>query len=267
MKFKLALAALLLSATHAAAEKSTFDLSISGQAIEFRRAIEISDLADGKTEHAIAFTDKAGNAYALDLKYKALPSNRSFPGNLDITLKDGKGTKLGYLFLAINGVKFLKQMGTFGLVVDVAGEPVDVRFTAPGAETAAQAGKLDLAQLDGERLILDILVPKFDFQMIRPMVMPTVKPGLREQTYSLDQHPYEVGYALVDLGKGSVEVQANLARKVDGKTHLLNRVYFHADRIETVREAMYAAKHFDATDGTFKLVYYPAMGQTTPAAK
>lgn len=266
MKSKLALIALLFSATHAAAEKSSFDLSISGKAIEFRRAIEISDLADGKTEHAITFADKAGNSYALDVKYKALPSNRSFPGNLDITLKDGKGTKLGYLFLAINGVKFLKQMGTFGLVVDVAGEPVDVRITAPGGE-AAPAGKLDLAQLEGERLILDILVPKFDFQMIRPMVMPTVKPGLREQNYNLDQHPYEVGYTLVDLGKGRVEVQANLARKVDGKAHLLNRVYFHADRIETVREAMYAGKYFDGTDGTFKLVYYPALGQTTPAVK
>jgi len=30
---------------------------------------------------------------------------------------------------------------------------------------------------------------------------------------------------------------------------------------------MYASKFFDSKDGAFKLVYYPAMGQTAPAGK
>ncbi len=245
-----------------------FDLTITGEHFDVRRTIEISDLGEGKTDSAFQFTDKAGKTYAFDLKYKALPGNRSFPGNLDITLKDGAGNKLGYLFFAINGVDFLKRMGIFGMVVDVEGRPVDIRFDAcPARKSGATAGGLKLSGLGNERLVLDVLVPKFDFQMIRPMIVPNAGPGLRSQSYSLDNHPYEVNYTLKDIGGGQVEFQSNLSRKAVGGPHLMQRVYFHAASLDTLREAMYASKFFDAQDGTFKLVYYPAMRQTTPGAE
>ncbi len=266
MKFVLPAFALLTLAAQAHA--APFALSITGEQFDVHRTIEINDLSEGKTESAFPFTDKAGNAYAFDLKYKALPDNRSFPGNLDITLKDGAGNKLGYLFFAINGVDFLKRMGTFGMVVDVAGKPVDIRFNANvSSMSSAKAGKLKLSSLEKERLVLDILVPKFDFQMIRPVIVPTTGVGRRSQSYSLDQHPYEVNYSLNDIGGGYLEFQSNLSRKDAGGPHLMQRVYFHAGSLDILREAMYASKFFDSKDGVFKLVYYPAMGQTEPARK
>ncbi|MDQ6983635.1 MAG: hypothetical protein Q9M44_02860, partial [Ghiorsea sp.] len=52
---------------------------------------------------------------------------------------------------------------------------------------------------------------------------------------------------------------------VSGKQqHLLETIYFDADSLSTLREAMYAGKYFHPKDGTFKLVFYPAMGQTEP---
>ena len=39
---------------------------------------------------------------------------------------------------------------------------------------------------------------------------------------------------------------------------------YHAGSIETLREGMFTGKYFDADVGAFKLVYYPALGQTSP---
>ena len=47
----------------------------------------------------------------------------------------------------------------------------------------------------------------------------------------------------------------------------LERIYFNADSLETLREGMFAGKYFDKEAGTFKLVFYPTMGQTSPASK
>jgi hypothetical protein len=45
---------------------------------------------------------------------------------------------------------------------------------------------------------------------------------------------------------------------------LLECVNYNADSLEVLREGMYAGKYFDKDAGTSKLVYYPAMGQTSP---
>lgn len=268
MKYALSFAALLASATPALSATVPFELTVSGANFDIARQIEISDLGEGRTETRFQFTDKAGKPYAFELKYKALPDNRSFPGNLDITLKDGAGNKLGYLFFAINGVDFLSRMGTFGLITDVNGEPVDIRFrAASNPASGAPVDDLWMADMDSERFVLDILVPKFDFQMIRPVILPATGPARRSQTYSLDRHPYEVDYTLQGLGAGRMEFQSSLTRREANGVHLMQRVYFQAGSLDTLREAMYASKYFDARDGAFKLVYYPAMGQTAPAGK
>ncbi len=73
--------------------------------------------------------------------------------------------------------------------------------------------------------------------------------------------------ALVALGLLRMEFQSCLSRREADGAHLLQRVYYQAGSLDTLREAMYASKYFDARDGAFKLVYYPAMGQTAPAGK
>jgi hypothetical protein len=41
--------------------------------------------------------------------------------------------------------------------------------------------------------------------------------------------------------------------------------YYETYNIKTLREGMFAGKYFDKDAGTFKLVFYPAMGQTEPS--
>jgi hypothetical protein len=259
MKFLVTIAALLATGL-SSAETLPFQLTIAGAGIDQTRQLELSDLGEGKTSHQLDFTDAKGKAYRFDLNYKALPANRSYPSNLDITLRDAAGNKLGYLFFAINGVGFLKQMGEFGLIVAVDGQPVDIRFNFDADKT----GKLRVAELGDERLVQDTLVPKFGFQMIRPVILPLAKPGLRSQSYDLDGHPFAVNYSLVDIANGGVQFQYNLYRKQGDAEQLLQRIYFNADSLETLREGMFAGKYFDAEAGSFKLVFYPALGQTGP---
>lgn len=244
----------------ALAEKIPFDLSIKGGNIDVFKTLELSDIGKGNTQINFNFKDKSGKKYNFDLKYKKLPDNRSYPANLDITFKDSKGNKLGYLFFANNGVRFLRKMGVFGLIVDVAGEPVDIKFTFDNNKKS----NFNIDSLKDERFVQDTLVSKFNFQMIRPVILPKVKPGVRSQTYNLDSHPYAVNYTIKNTGNGLVQFQHNLYQLKNGKEHLLERIYFNANSLETLREAMYAGKYFHKKDGTFKLVFYPAMGQTEP---
>ncbi len=237
-----------------------FDLHIQGEIFTVQKSLELSDVGEGKTKINFDFEDKTGAKYSFDLKYSNLASNRSYPTNLDITIKDGSGKKLGYLFYAINNVAFLQKMGSFGLIIDVNGSPMDVRFTF--GEKAK--GTLKLADLENERFVQDTLVSKFGFQMIRPVIVPMAGEGVRSVTYALDHHPYSVNYTIKDMGMGRVQFQHNLYATADGKEHLLERIYFTADSLETLRESMYAGKYFEKNDGTFKLVFYPAMGQTEP---
>ncbi len=253
---------MLLFSSNAYAETLPFDLSIKSALLNLHRSLALSDIGEGKTAIHFDFKDQAGKAYTFDLNYKALPANRSFPSNLDITLKDAQGEKLGYLFFALNQVSFLKRMGIFGLKVKVGDDLLDVRFNFdPKA-----SGNLYVSELGQERFVQDTLAQAFYFQMIRPVVLPQVKPGLRSITYRLDKKPYGVNFSLKDQADGIVQFQYNLYDERKKQTHLLERIYFQAGSLATLREAMFAGKYFHPKDGVFKLVFYPAMGQTAPTS-
>ena len=85
------------------------------------------------------------------------------------------------------------------------------------------------------------------------------------RSYAPDDHPLEVNDTLKDLDHGLVRFQFKLYRSEDGQRQLLERIYFNADRLATLREGMFAGKYFDADAGTYKRVFYPAQGQTAPA--
>ncbi len=242
------------------AETLPFELSIKGDNIDVTKKLELSDVGEGKTKINFDFKDKNGKEYNFDLKYKKLPRNRSYPTNLDITFKDSEGNKLGYLFFANNGVEFLRNVGVFGLVVDVEGKPIDIKFSFD----KDKKGNFSVDSLEDERFVQDTLVSKFNFQMIRPVILPSVMPGVRSQTYRLDDHPYSINYTIKNIDNGLVQFQHNLYQLENGKEHLLERIYFNADSLKTLREVMYAGKYFHKKDGSFKLVFYPAMGQTEP---
>ena len=237
-----------------------FTLNISGKNIELKKELVISEATEDKTKINFDFKDKQGVDYNFDLKYKKLPDNRSYPTNLDITLKDGKGQKLGYIFWANNGTESLKALGTIGMIIDINGEPMDLKFTFD----ADDKGNFSVKDLDDERYVSDTLIPKKGFQMIRPMLLPVVSDGVRHQAYDLDAHPFKIDYTLKNIDNGLVQFQYNLYKKDGDKDHLLERIYFNADSIETLRNGMFAGKYFDKEYGTFKLVFYPTMGQTTP---
>lgn len=261
MKIALLGTFLFLFSAYTIADTLPFDLSISGAGVNINKSLELSDVGEGKTAINFSFEVSTGKKYNFNLNYKQLPTNRSYPANIDVTLKDDKGNKLGYLFFANNGVQHLKQIGVFGLVVDVLGEPVDIKFTF----AKNKKGSLNISALSDERFIQDTLVSAFNFQMIRPVILPKITEGIRSQTYLLDSHPYSVNYTLKNLNDGVVEFQHNLYQlKESNKEQLLERIYFHADSIETLRNVMYAGKYFHKNDGAFKLVFYPAMGQTEP---
>lgn len=237
-----------------------FDLHITGTQFDVGKKLKLSDIGEGKTQINFDFYDKKNNPYNFDLKYKKLPANRSYPTNLDITIKDKNGNKLGYLFFANNGVKFLKELGVFGLIVNINGSPVDFKFVF----NDKQSGRFGVQSLTQERLIQDTLVPKFGFQMIRPIIAPMIDKNTLSQTYKLDNHPYAVNYTLKNIANGLVQFQHNLYQIKRGDQQLLERVYFNANSLQTLREAMYASKYFHPQDGTFKLVFYPAAGQIEP---
>lgn len=258
-----ALSALVLSTlflSTSSAQDLPFNLNISGKNFDVKKELIMSEVSEGKTKINFNFKDKLGSDYNFDLKYKKLPTNRSYPSNLDITVKDGSGNKLGYIFWATNGTEALKRLGTIGMIVDVNGEPMDIKFTFDKNDK----GKFSVKDLDNERYISDTLIPKKGFQMIRPMLIPKISDDIRRQAYDLDNHPFKINYTLKNIDNGLVQFQYNLYRKNETKEHLLERIYFNADSIETLREGMFAGKYFDKEYGTFKLVFYPTMGQTTP---
>ena len=123
-------------------------------------------------------------------------------------------------------------MGVFGLIVDIDGKPVDLKFTFDSGKNS----DFNIEGLGKERFIQDTLVSKFNFQMIRPVILPQTGPGIRSQTYRLDNHPYTVNYTLLDLDNGRVQFQHNLYQLNSNDEQLLERIYFEADSIETLRE-------------------------------
>ncbi|KAG1648411.1 hypothetical protein GQR58_029839 [Nymphon striatum] len=95
-------------------------------------------------------------------------------------------------------------------------------------------GNLKVKDLEGERYVSDTLIPKKGFQMIRPMLVPVVEEGVRTQAYDLDAHPFKIDYTLKDIDNGLVQFQYNLYKKNADKDHLLERIYFNADSVETL---------------------------------
>jgi len=104
MRYLCLLVMMFIYAT-AAADTLPFELSITGKNFDVRESLELSGVGEGKTRIGRDFKDKFGKPFRFDLNYKALPENRSYPANLDITVSDGSGEKLGYLFFANNGVQ------------------------------------------------------------------------------------------------------------------------------------------------------------------
>ena len=235
-------------------------ININSACITVSKQLELKDITEGESEIKFDFYDKDGKPYKFSMKYKKLPPNRSYPSNLDITLMNGQGDKLGYLFWANNGVAALQKIGTFGLIINVDGKPVDLQFSF----AKPKQGSLSIDNLENERFVQDTLVPKYGFQMIRPVTVPKVADDTRSITYALDNHPYAVNYTIKDIDKGLVEFQYNLFNTENNNNQLLERIYYHADSMETLREGMFAGKYFDQKVGTFKLVFYPTMGQTSP---
>jgi len=263
LKTNFTLGCALIGATFGAsafAKTIPVNLTISGNDFNIAKTFELSDVGEGKTKFNFNFKSKTGELYSFDLKYQKLPSNRSYPTNLDITIKDSNGKKLGYLFLANNGMEGLQKQGVWGLMMDIGGKIMDVKFDFD----KKTSGSLSVADLGEERFVQDTLVGKFSFQMIRPVILPSVEKGVRSVTYSLDHHPYAVNYTLKDVANGVVEFQHSLYGLKNDRLTLLERIYFEANSMEALREAMYAGKYFDPKNGTFKLVFYPALGQTTP---
>lgn len=253
---KLIITFLFIISTNMYAKTLPFILEISGHQDRVVKSLELSDIGEGKTNINFDFTLN-NQKYNFDLKSTKLPNNRSYPSNLDITIKDDSNNKLGYIFYANNGVDFLKKMGEFGLVIDVLGKPIDFKFIFDKNKTS----NYTIDNLGNERFIQDTLIPKFGFQMIRPVIVPKITQDTRSITFNLDHHPYKVNYTIKNIENGLVQFQHNLYSSDD---KLLERFYFNAGDLDTLRESMYAIKYFNH-DGTFKLVYYAANGQLTPA--
>ncbi len=240
-------------------EQLPFTLMIKGNGLDTTESVILGELGQGNTHYALAMKPADKGEYNFELNYKPLPSNRSYPANLDINFSQG-GNKKGYLFWALNDLRALKRFGVIGFMVEVDGEMVDVKMDF-GSNVAPT---LKAASLGAEALMSDTLIPKKGFQMIRPMLLPVTAPDARGQSFALDSHPFEMNYSLIDLPEGGVQFQYNLSRKTEGGPKLAARFYYNAATLEILREGMFAGKFFDAEYGTIKLVYYPTQGQTLP---
>lgn len=258
MKIPLALIGLGLTTT-AFADTLPFDLIIRGNGLNIQKSLTISDPGEKGDTVDVHFKNAGGDKFRLTMRYKQLPPNRSYPRNLDITLRDGDGNKLGYLFWANNGTQSLKDMGHIGMITRHGKQIFDTRFSFKPT-----SGTLRVSELKEERFVQETLVPSLNLQMIRPVTLPETQPGTLSQSFDLDAHPYAVNYTIKDQPEGGVRFEHSLHAKKGARHQLLEQIYFHADSLKTLRSALYASKYFHETDGTFKLVFYPTMGQTLP---
>lgn len=201
----------------------------------------------------------SNNRYSVKIKYKDLPSNRSFPSNLDITISNNN-KKVSYLFFALNSLEFLSKMENWGIETRINGELTKFNFSGNKKNTR----NLYIDQLLNERIIQDTLASQKNFQMIRPVIMDKLSSRGLSKIFSLDKHPFYVEYKAIQITQGVVEIQFNFYEKINNKLTLLNRVYYQAGSLKVFREAMYAAKYFNSNIGPVKLVFYPAFGQTQP---
>lgn len=256
MKTSLIITSLAILSFASCASTHETTLKISGKNFNSNHHIEISD----KTKLNLFFKDSNDKGFNLSLGYKKLPKNRSFPSNIDLLITDSQGKKLSYLFFALNELRFLSQIGEWGIVTRINGKLANFKFS----DSTPLKRNLSLASLDNERFIQDTLMPQKNFQMIRPVIMEQVNSSQLSKGFDLDRHPYYVEYKAIQKEDGIVEFQHNLYRKIRKKQELINRIYFHSGNLKTIRLAMYAGKYFSAKDGPIKLVFYPALGQTEP---
>ncbi|TMP54701.1 hypothetical protein CWB96_18710 [Pseudoalteromonas citrea] len=236
------------------------NVHISSKTINLKKTFSVNDTLSDIPVFLHTFHNDKGSTFSLTVNYKELPQNRSYPKNLDITLTDSQGQKIGYLFLATNGIKALSELGEFGFISNHNNELIDVRFSL----TRTNKGSLSTRQLESERFIQDTLIPKVGFQMIRPVILPKVSEKKRSETFQLDHHPLAINYTAVDLPDGLLEFQHNLYETSNTSTSLISRIYFRANNLKTLRLVMYAGKYFSNEFGPIKLIFYPAMGQTHP---
>lgn len=249
--------AMLMASALCQAASLPFELGITGDEFEFHQRCEISDIDEGKTTQTVAFKSKSGVGYTIDWNYKKLPVNRSYPTNIDLNIKDAAGKKIGYLFWALNDISFLKKMGELGIVVNIEGKPVDFKLVFEHKSS----GSLSEATFASEPLIQDTIVTSKNFQMIRPVLMTTFVAGESRKEFTLDAMPYKTNFTAKLAPNGVAKFEQNLISTSDGADRLLDRVYFSADSVETLRGAMYATNYFDRADGTIRMVFYPANGQ------
>ena len=241
-----------------------FQLTIKGMNFDVKRNLLLGNPSSKNSTLNFNFFDKRKEQYNLALKYKELPSSRSFPSNIDLTVSKGEA-KLGYLFFAVNNLEFLRKIGNFGININIDNDLVNFNFQSDFARD--RKGNIDFnLDLDRERFFQDTLLPKKNFQMIRPVILPLVKKGVRSKEFNLDNHPYSIEYKLLDTGDGTVVFQHNFYEysKDRSSKNLLFRVYFQSHSMEELREAMYAGKAFNFRDAPAKLVFYPSQGQTEP---
>jgi len=241
-------------------KSSPFSIQVTGD--NFSAPCTQYELFDFKTKITSithAFKDSRGKKYKVTFDSNPLPSNRSYPSNLDITLLDSEDNKLGYLFFANNGIESLNDIGVFGFRVNDGGEMLDIRLIFD----EKKSGALQLADLTDERFVQDTLMPSKNFQMIRPVLLKPVGKQL-SKGFSLDSHPFLVNFTAHQVNDGVVEFQHNLYANSENNDELLISTYYHADSMETLRLGMFASKFFDSEYGAIKLVYYPTQGQTEP---
>ena len=80
--------ALLFASANAASDTLPFEPAITGDRFDVQKALKISDVGEQHNKINFGFSSKRGEKYQFDLNYKKLASNRSYPTNLDIAVKD-----------------------------------------------------------------------------------------------------------------------------------------------------------------------------------
>lgn len=237
-------------------------LTVKGKSIDYIEEINRSTLRQGA--FISSFESDGGKKLELDFKLKKLSGSRSFPKNVDITIKQS-AKKVGYLFFALNDILFLEKLGEFGLKIKLDSQLVDFNFSFGKLE----GGDLDFNDLDTERFFQDTLIPSKGFQMIRPVVVPLISKDIREKEFLLDNHLYSVSYRIINIGNGVIRFEHSLYGIEKKKKELISQFYFSVNTLKDLRRVMYAYKSFNlAKDyGTAKLVFYPALGQLEPISK
>ncbi|MDP0588977.1 MAG: hypothetical protein QS748_07210 [Candidatus Endonucleobacter bathymodioli] len=238
--------------TYVFADTVSFELNISGEGIAISKSLQLSDVGEGKTEINFSFEASTGQEYTFVLRYGLTSPNPSLRTILYVTLSNRYNKRLGGLFFTNNGVQHLKRIGVLGFVVDDLGEPVDIKLSFQ----KNNKGNLDISSLGYERFLQDVKVSKWNLRMRHPLILPVIEDGVRSQTNLLVGHPYSINYALTNIGEGLVQFQHNLYKLTDGNEHLLDRIYFQADSLETLRGIMYGTKSIHENDVEFEVTFH-----------